>query len=299
MIEIEGPDGVIYEFPEGTSEDVMRTALMKVYGGAQPAQSPMQERIAAAKAGTLQMQPGSAESAAAADATALQGMGPERTMAETLYENIVGSGDVDTIGERLGQRALHLARPRRQTLVAFRPAGAQLAMLAGAGDDEHDRDRGEHEEDDQRGGEDPRESQAVDELRAGEPVVAADRALAQERDHGVGAALGIGDVLQGGDGAVLGEGGLQARNAAGIGLERLFIGTDGLAALATRDGHGDNFVCEGPAGDAGRVQAPLPYLQAKVTCSEAAVFVTQELMTMFGGTAAGTAPTVPGPVPAW
>jgi alkylation response protein AidB-like acyl-CoA dehydrogenase len=39
------------------------------------------------------------------------------------------------------------------------------------------------------------------------------------------------------------------------------------------------------AGDAGRVQAPLPYLQAKVTCSEAAVFVTQELMTMFGGTA--------------
>jgi hypothetical protein len=103
MIEIEGPDGVIYEFPEGTSEDVMRTALMKVYGGAQPAQSPMQERIEAAKAGTLQMQPGSAERAAAADATALQGMGPERTMAETLYENIVGSGDVDTIGERLGQ----------------------------------------------------------------------------------------------------------------------------------------------------------------------------------------------------
>lgn len=32
MIEIEGPDGVIYEFPEGTSEDTMRTALMQVYG---------------------------------------------------------------------------------------------------------------------------------------------------------------------------------------------------------------------------------------------------------------------------
>lgn len=39
------------------------------------------------------------------------------------------------------------------------------------------------------------------------------------------------------------------------------------------------------AGDAGQVQAPLPYLQAKVTCSEVAVWVTQELMTMFGGTA--------------
>lgn len=41
MIEIEGPDGVIYEFPEGTSEDVMRQALQQVYGApSQPAQSP-------------------------------------------------------------------------------------------------------------------------------------------------------------------------------------------------------------------------------------------------------------------
>lgn len=39
------------------------------------------------------------------------------------------------------------------------------------------------------------------------------------------------------------------------------------------------------AGDAGKVDAPLPYLQAKVSCSEVAVLVTQELMTMFGGTA--------------
>ncbi|MBV1930715.1 MAG: acyl-CoA/acyl-ACP dehydrogenase [Porticoccaceae bacterium] len=39
------------------------------------------------------------------------------------------------------------------------------------------------------------------------------------------------------------------------------------------------------AGDAGQVGAPLPYLQAKVCCSEVAVLVTQELMTMFGGTA--------------
>lgn len=41
MIEIEGPDGVIYEFPEGTSDDVMRGAMQKVYGApSQPAQSP-------------------------------------------------------------------------------------------------------------------------------------------------------------------------------------------------------------------------------------------------------------------
>ena len=37
--------------------------------------------------------------------------------------------------------------------------------------------------------------------------------------------------------------------------------------------------------DQGRATAPLPYIQAKVLCSEAAVHVTQELMTMFGGTA--------------
>ena len=39
------------------------------------------------------------------------------------------------------------------------------------------------------------------------------------------------------------------------------------------------------AADQGRATSPLPFLQAKVLCSEAAVRVTQELMTMFGGTA--------------
>jgi len=37
--------------------------------------------------------------------------------------------------------------------------------------------------------------------------------------------------------------------------------------------------------DNGHATSPLPYLQAKVVCSETAVRVTQELMTMFGGTA--------------
>lgn len=39
------------------------------------------------------------------------------------------------------------------------------------------------------------------------------------------------------------------------------------------------------AGDERRVTAPLPYVQAKVLASEAAVAVTEGLMTMFGGTA--------------
>jgi isovaleryl-CoA dehydrogenase len=37
--------------------------------------------------------------------------------------------------------------------------------------------------------------------------------------------------------------------------------------------------------DAGRAPSLLPYIQAKVMCAEAAVRVTQDLMTMFGGTA--------------
>jgi alkylation response protein AidB-like acyl-CoA dehydrogenase len=37
--------------------------------------------------------------------------------------------------------------------------------------------------------------------------------------------------------------------------------------------------------DRGELRSPLPIVQAKVFCSETAVYVTQELMTMFGGTA--------------
>jgi alkylation response protein AidB-like acyl-CoA dehydrogenase len=39
------------------------------------------------------------------------------------------------------------------------------------------------------------------------------------------------------------------------------------------------------AFDQGRSASHLPYLQAKVACSEAGVRVTQDLMTVFGGTA--------------
>ena len=37
--------------------------------------------------------------------------------------------------------------------------------------------------------------------------------------------------------------------------------------------------------DEGRADSLLPFIQAKVVCSEIAVQVTQDLMTMFGGTA--------------
>jgi len=37
--------------------------------------------------------------------------------------------------------------------------------------------------------------------------------------------------------------------------------------------------------DSGRARTIVPYVQAKVLCSEAAVRVTQDVMTIFGGTA--------------
>lgn len=45
MIEVEGPDGVVIEFPEGTSPDVIKGVMAKRYGGKQPApEQPAQPR---------------------------------------------------------------------------------------------------------------------------------------------------------------------------------------------------------------------------------------------------------------
>lgn len=46
MIEIEGPDGVIYEFPEGTSEEVMANAMRSVYPTGQAPQITPEQRAA-------------------------------------------------------------------------------------------------------------------------------------------------------------------------------------------------------------------------------------------------------------
>ena len=46
MIEIEGPDGVIYEFPEGTSEEVMAKAMRSVYPTGQAPQISADQRAA-------------------------------------------------------------------------------------------------------------------------------------------------------------------------------------------------------------------------------------------------------------
>jgi len=73
MITVKLPDGSTAQFPDGTAPDVMKKALARFKVGA----SPTAERIAAAKAGTLQMQPGSAERSASADAIAADQMKPQ------------------------------------------------------------------------------------------------------------------------------------------------------------------------------------------------------------------------------
>ena len=84
----------------------------------------MRDRISAAKAGTLQMQPGSATAAAAANEQAMAQMQPERTIGQTIYENVIGSGAVDTPGERLGELI-------RGAGAGFQRGSAQLAGLPG------------------------------------------------------------------------------------------------------------------------------------------------------------------------
>jgi hypothetical protein len=127
MIEVELPDGTIVEFPDGTPPDVMKRALAKYMTGpsAGPDGMTTAERIAAAKAGTL-AQPSQERLAAAgaADEAALAGMTPERTLGQTIYENVIGSGAVDTPGERAGELV-------RGVVPALTRGAAELVGLPG------------------------------------------------------------------------------------------------------------------------------------------------------------------------
>ena len=60
-------DGRVLNFPDGTSEDEMRAAIGRLLGADAPAPT------------------------------------PERTFGQTIYENVIGSGEADTFGEKLGQ----------------------------------------------------------------------------------------------------------------------------------------------------------------------------------------------------
>ena len=102
MIEVELPDGRILEFPEGTSQDVMRGAIQKLLTSAP-----------------------TAEPAAPAE--------PERTLGQTIYENLIGSGEVDTPGERLGQYIRGGAAAVARGMADVPALPANLAQLGAMG----------------------------------------------------------------------------------------------------------------------------------------------------------------------
>lgn len=103
MIEIELFDGTVLEFPEGTSQDVIsRVAKQETLArrGAQSAPTPAPA--------------------------------PERTWGQTIYENVIGSGEADTPGEKLGQyiRGLTAATARGMADVPAMPVNlAQLGAM--------------------------------------------------------------------------------------------------------------------------------------------------------------------------
>lgn len=87
MIEVELPDGTIIEFPDGTSPDVMKSALSKLKAPEAkrgPDGMTTAERIARAKAGTLAVSPQSERATQAANAKAMTAMNDPGQMATAL-----------------------------------------------------------------------------------------------------------------------------------------------------------------------------------------------------------------------
>lgn len=116
----------------GDTAGAKRLAEMARAARSEPRQA-MRDRIAAAKAGTLEMRPGSAEAAAAANEQAMAQMVPERTLGQTIYENVIGSGAVDTPGERLGELIRGGGAAVARGIADVPAIPANLAQLGAAG----------------------------------------------------------------------------------------------------------------------------------------------------------------------
>lgn len=104
-MEVELPDGRILEFPEGTSQDDMRAAIGRLLGNA-PAETPAETPAEAA---------------------------PKRTFGEMLYENVIGSGEADTPGEKLGQYIRGAGAATARGIADVPAIPANLAQLGAMG----------------------------------------------------------------------------------------------------------------------------------------------------------------------
>ena len=91
------PDGRILEFPEGTSQDDMRAAIGRLLGDA-PTEA-----------------------------------APKRTFGEMLYENVIGSGEADTPGEKLGQYIRGAGAATARGIVDVPAMPVNLAQLGAKG----------------------------------------------------------------------------------------------------------------------------------------------------------------------
>jgi len=102
MTEIELFDGTVLEFPKGTSQDVIdrvaRQETLSLQGQQQPAQPE-----------------------------------PERGFGDMLYENIIGRGEVDTPGERLGELVRGAGAATARGIADVPALPANLLELATAG----------------------------------------------------------------------------------------------------------------------------------------------------------------------
>jgi hypothetical protein len=92
IIEVELPDGRVLEFPEGTSQDVMRQAIYRLLESEKP-----------------------------------------RGIGQMLYENFIGSGEADTVGERIGEAIRGAGAGAARGLADIPALPVNLAQLATAG----------------------------------------------------------------------------------------------------------------------------------------------------------------------
>lgn len=136
MIEVELPDGTIIEFPEGTDEGTMR----RVLGGLTKPdpQQAMRDRVAAAKAGTLQASPDSLSRAAAADQVAqdqvtLATAGPVTAGLTKFNQGLpfVGEYTDEAVGALYGPKVGQLARDVQGAMDRQYPATSAGLQIAG------------------------------------------------------------------------------------------------------------------------------------------------------------------------
>jgi hypothetical protein len=129
MIEVELPDGTIAEFPDGTSQDVMRNALRKRFGSAQPAQAPPSEAYTQARSemSAMTQNPTTPRSIPRRIDDAVRGVADAATFGFS-DEIAAGLGSLTGIGGESGQYDQNLAQQRqRDATGGMERFGGQLA----------------------------------------------------------------------------------------------------------------------------------------------------------------------------